>query len=132
MQGAHHAAKGVSFHGDHAGLYGQIYEEVNDSIDGLIERAIGVCNDEFISCPIAITENTVIVLKEWESPAGKSATTLAELALKYTEELVQIGEGTLVELRNVGCLSVGTENLIAGYLDTHESYVYLLKQRVKT
>lgn len=131
MHGAHNVAKGPSFAGDHVELYGKIYNEVQDAIDLVIEKGIGVYQDEGIACPMKIAEDVLVVFSDWESPSNLPAERIAALALEYTRSLVQIGEGTSKTLDNMEVLTYGMDNLLAGLVDTHESYVYLLQQRVK-
>ena len=131
MHGAHNVAKGPSFAGDHVELYGKIYNEVQDAIDLVIEKGIGVYQDEGIACPMKIAEDVLVVFSDWESPSNLPAERIAALALEYTRSLVQIGEGTSKTLEDMEVLTYGMDNLLAGLVDTHESYVYLLQQRVK-
>lgn len=131
MHGAHNVTKGPGFAGDHVELYGKIYNEVQEAIDGVIEKGVGVYHDESIACPIRITEDAILLLTEWESPSGQAAERIADLALEYTKHLVKIGEGTAVTLDQMGALSYGTDNLLGDLVDTHESYLYLLQQRTK-
>lgn len=131
MHGAHNVTKGPSFAGDHVELYGKIYNEVQDAIDGVIEKGMGVYQDESIACPMKIVEDAVLLLNEWESPAEQAAERIADLALEYTRQLVKIGEGTAITLDQMGVLSYGTDNLLGDLVDTHETYLYMLQQRTK-
>ena len=131
MHGAHNATKGPGFAGDHVEIYGKIYNEVQDAIDGVIEKGVGVYQDEGIACPMKIVENAMVILYEWESPSGLPAERIAALALEYTRQLVKIGEGTAAVLDEVGALSYGMDNMFGDLVDTHENYVYLLQQRIK-
>ena len=131
MHGAHNVVSGPSFAGDHVELYGKIYEEVQGSVDGVVEKGLGVLQDESIACPMKIMEDAMLILGEWESPVGLPAERLAALALEYTKALVQITEGTAQVLESMGVLSYGMDNMLGGLADTHENYAYLLQQRVK-
>ncbi len=131
MHGAHNVTKGPGFAGDHVELYGKIYTEVQDSIDAVIEKGVGVYQDEGIACPMKITADATLILDNWESPVQQAAERIADLALVYTTQLVKIGEGTAALLDEMGVLSYGMDNMLGGLVDTHENYVYLLQQRVK-
>jgi len=131
MHGAHNVTKGPGFAGDHVELYGSIYVEVQGSIDALIEKGVGVYQDEGIACPTKITSDALLILDSWESPSQQAAERIADLALEYTTQLVKIGEGTATLLDEMGVLSYGMDNMLAGLADTHENYVYLLRQRTK-
>ena len=128
---AHNVTKGTGFAGDHVNLYGPIYLEVQDVIDRVIEKGIGVFDDEMMACPNRITSDAMIVLEEWESPAGQGADRIAELALHYAIDLVELDAKVVMLLGEDGTLTLGLENLLAELADVHEGYVYLLKQRAK-
>ena len=128
---AHTLTKGTGFAGDHASLYGPIYVEVQDVIDRIIEKGIGVFDDESLGCPKRITSDALIILDEWESPVDQSPQRIADLALEYALQLVKLDERVAHALEEMGALSFGLENLLAELADTHEGYVYLLRQRVK-
>ena len=87
--------------------------------------------DEGIACPTKITSDALLILDSWESPSQQAAERIADLALEYTAQLVKIGEGTATLLDEMGVLSYGMDNMLAGLADTHENYVYLLRQRTK-
>jgi len=131
MHGAHNVTKGPTFSGDHELLYGRVYTEVQDQIDRIIEKGVGVYQDESIACPMKIIENASMAMEQWESPSQQHAERIAELALIYTKQLVQCGEGTVEMLSDMDSLSLGMENMLAEFTDVHEGYVYLLQQRLK-
>ena len=128
---AHNVAKGTGFAGDHASLYGPIYLEVQEAMDRVIEKGVGVFNSEGVACPIRITSDAMIVLSEWGSPVNQGPERIAELALHYAKDLVSLDEKVAMLLEEDGSLTFGLENLLAELADTHEGYVYLLNQRAK-
>ena len=131
MHAAHNLVKGTGFAGDHASLYGPIYIEVQDAIDRVIEKGIGVFDDEALGCPQRITSDAMIVLENWESPAGQPPCRIADIALEYAKQFVTMDENVAETLKEMGALTFGLENLLAELADTHEGYVYLLQQRAK-
>ena len=131
MHGAHNVVKGTGFAGDHESLYGPIYLEVQEVIDRIIEKGIGVFDDEGLGCPARITSDALIVLQSWESPVGQDAARIADIALEYCKQLVKMDENVAGTLKDMGALTFGLENLLAELADVHEGYVYLLQQRAK-
>lgn len=131
MHAAHNVTKGTGFAGDHASLYGPIYVEVQDVIDRIIEKGIGVFDDEGLGCPMRITSDALLVLQTWESPVGQDGQRIADIALGYCKQLVKMDENVAATLDEMGALTFGLENLLAELADTHEGYVYLLQQRSK-
>tara|TARA_Y100001937_G_C7123860_1_gene333940 strand:+ start:1956 stop:2528 length:573 start_codon:yes stop_codon:yes gene_type:complete len=128
---AHNVAKGTGFAGDHGSLYGPIYLEVQEVIDRVIEKGMGVFNNELMACPHKITSDAMIVLSEWESPINQGPERIAELALHYAKDLVALDEKVAMLMKEDGSLTFGLENLLAELADVHEGYVYLLNQRAK-
>jgi hypothetical protein len=51
------------------------------------------------------------------------------VSLAAENDVIGIGTECLEMLRQSQVLTLGTENLIAGILDKHESFIYLLQQR---
>jgi hypothetical protein len=131
MHAAHNVTKGTGFAGDHASLYGPIYVDVQDVIDRIIEKGIGVFDDEGLGCPMRITSDALLVLQMWESPVGQDPARIADIALEYCRQLVTMDESVVVTLGEMGALTLGLENLLAELADAHEGYVYLLQQRSK-
>lgn len=131
MHAAHNVTKGTGFAGDHVSLYGPIYLEVQDVIDRIIEKGIGVFDDEELGCPMRITSDAMLVLQGWESPVGQDGQRIADIALEYCKQLVIMDENVAATLEGMGALTFGLENLLAELADRHEGYVYLLQQRAK-
>jgi hypothetical protein len=73
----------------------------------------------------------MLVLDGWESPVGQSAERIADIALVYAKQFVTIDENAAETLRAMGALTYGLDNLLAELADTHEGYVYLIRQRAK-
>ena len=131
MHAAHNLVKGTGFAGDHASLYGPIYIEVQDTIDRVIEKGIGVFDDESLGCPQRITSDAMIVLESWESPVGQTSDRIADVALEYAKQFVTMDENVAETLKSMDALTYGLDNLLAELADVHEGYVYLLQQRAK-
>ena len=128
---AHNLTKGTGFAGDHVNLYGKIYVEASETMDAAIEKAVGVFNDEVLGCPIEITQLALEVLNGWSSPAGLSGQDIAAYALEYSLEMVTLIDEIAKSLDALGELTYGLDDFLAGLASTHESYVYLLRQRSK-
>ena len=65
FHGAHNVTRGAGFAGDHVHIYGEIYTNVQDDIDGLIEKAVGLFEDEMLACPSAITTRAAEIIKDY-------------------------------------------------------------------
>ena len=128
---AHHVTKGKGFAGDHELLYGKIYQTLTEDLDALIERAIGQINSEIFACPIVLSSMTSKILKRFSSPADRSDQEIVEIAYDSLERLIQNVESLHQNLSNTSQLSLGMEDLLAGFANQYEAYIYMLKQRLK-
>ena len=128
---AHHVSKGKSFAGDHELLYGKIYETLTEDLDAIIERAIGYTDSEIFACPIVLSQMSAKVLKHFCSPSGKSDIEIVEIAYDSLEGLIKNTESLHQKLESSGQLSLGFEDLLAGFANQYETYIYMLKQRLK-
>lgn len=131
FHGAHHLTKGPGFAGDHAELYDRIYTEVQDEIDGAIEKAVGITEDENLGCPIMITQNAVDIIKEAGCSVNASADEIAESGLRLIKTYLEFVNEMFYNLEKADKLSLGLNDQLAASANTHETYAYLLGQRVK-
>ena len=131
FQAAHHLTKGTGFAGDHQNLYGVIYEEAEDSFDAIVERVLGLTNDENVACPSHIALNTVGKLNSLTSPSNQPPLAIAAAALELNKTYLSYLSDFLHNGKVNGLISVGTEDFIAGLCNTLETYNYKLQQRVK-
>ena len=74
---AHVMTKGAGFSGDHELLYGRIYNEITDQLDGAMEKVLGLTDDESLLCPKEMTRSTQSALDLYDSPSNSSAHNIA-------------------------------------------------------
>jgi len=132
FHGAHNVTRGVGFAGDHVHIYGEIYTNIQDDIDGLIEKAVGLFNDEMLACPTAITARAAEVLKEYPSPSSLSALAIAASGKSLLKAYLSFLQHTYDELKEHGVVTLGLEDFISSAANKYEGYVYLLQQREKS
>lgn len=111
----HWNSNGNSFYGDHL-LYGRLYDEVQDGIDQVAEKLIGLDMEKFIDVKEIATNVQQIV--QSINPENSSVE-IESLILQKISETLQGPDVT-----------PGMSNLLEDLHDTHEGFVYLLKQRV--
>lgn len=128
---AHHVTKGSCFAGDHELIYGDIYATINQDLDGIIEKSIGLTQDEMIACPIKIMSGALEIIESWSHPNNQSAEAIAKQALEIELEFVDLTEAMFEVLEGSGDLSLGLNNFLSGLADKHESFIYKLNQRSK-
>ena len=71
------------------------------------------------------------VLKKFCSPSERLDIEIVEIAYDSLEGLIKSTESLHQKLQSSGHLSLGFEDLLAGFANQYETYVYMLKQRLK-
>ena len=65
-------SKGKGFAGDHNLLYSNIYQLLGEHLDSLVEKGVGLYNNEEIACPLLISNLAAKIMCKFDSPANKS------------------------------------------------------------
>lgn len=128
FHGAHHVTRGSSFSGDHSFLYDKIYTGVDEAIDGVIEKAIGLCGAD-IACPSHIATGAAQVVCSYPSPNKLNSTGIAAAGMAIIKDFIEFLECMNKELDECGSLTLGLSDQLAAIANDHEGYYYLLKQR---
>lgn len=131
FHGAHHLTRGQSFSGDHVNLYGRIYQTIEDQIDGVIEKAIGLFGDE-LGCPLHITEKALEIMSEYPSPIEMNSSGLGAIGLQLEKDFLKFSQNFYNSLKNSGAMTLGLDDMIMATANAHETHVYLLQQRIKS
>lgn len=128
-QSHHWIAKGDQFYGDHL-LFERLYNETNDEIDTVAEKAIG------LGCPNNVhLQMQLKQIAKLSETYGKSMTIPQQSDLARRSFVAEVNflrciANCVDNLKTYKTLSRGLDNMIAGIEDLHEGHVYLLKQRV--
>jgi hypothetical protein len=128
---AHHVSKGTGFAGDHVSLYGEIYEEIIEDFDKLVEKSIMLCDNEDVACPTKITHASLKYLQQFESPCNKNGDTISVLGLDVIRHHISHLEHIYNYLESCNALSLGMDDYLAASANQYEGYEYLLSQRTK-
>ena len=129
---AHHVTRGAGFVGDHIHLYGEIYTKIQEDIDVAIEKAISILQDERIACPIRLTRYAAEVLEEYPSPSEHTALGIAASGKMLLKGYLEYLEFLCSALKEVGAMTLGLEDHIAGTANAYETFLYMLQQREKS
>ncbi len=132
FHGAHNVTRGAGFAGDHVHIYGEIYSKIQDDIDGLIEKAVGLFEDEMLACPTAITVRAGEILKDYPSPSSLSALAIAASGKSLLKAYLSFLDHVYDEFKGSGVATLGLEDFISSAANQYEDYVYLLQQREKS
>lgn len=130
-QTAHWQTRGRHFYGDHE-LFSRLYEESSPAIDAVAERLIGLSGDPgkvSLCAQAPLIAQVVQVIHRGDPDPAPDAEKLVELAL-WAETLFigGITKGKKM-IDEAGALTEGLDDLLQGIASTHETFVYLLKQR---
>lgn len=127
----HWVTKGDPFYSDHL-MFARLYEKVNEEIDVLAEKIVGLCCDDGVNmhlqamqvCKLAADCNHPTTVHVSTSNDLATRSMMAEL------DFLECVEWSVTEMKHRGVLTRGLDNLIAGMEDTHESHLYLLKRKI--
>lgn len=116
------------YYSDHL-LFDRLYKESQDFIDQVAERAIGLSQDPtWAVCP---TKQADLVSKimSFMVEGDADPETLVRESLKAESLVLTVINQVHAAMEAQGTLTHGTDNLLQGVADLHETFVYLLQQR---
>jgi DNA-binding ferritin-like protein len=128
---AHHVTKGKGFAGDHNILYSKIYELLGKDLDSLVEKGIGIFDEEQLACPIIISNLAAKVVCKFKSPANINDHDIAEAGLDVLNHHLSGLEVLYTQLEASQYFTIGFDDLLASMANEYERYIYMLKQRLK-
>ena len=131
IHAAHHVTKGTGFSGDHVNLFGEIYQEMLEVFDELVEKSIVLCDTEEVACPLTITELSLVVLKEYESPVNLDGDQIAVIALNIVRDFSLALTQVYYALQEQRQLSLGMDDFLSSTAGKFDKFEYLLSQRIK-
>jgi starvation-inducible DNA-binding protein len=120
-QNHHWNSAGENFYSDHL-LFERIYNETQEDIDSLAEKIVGGPSSKIDLLKTSELMNDLIQAQQ-EDNHVTSSLKIEEIILDHISKIIN-----LLESQNE--LSHGMSNLLEGIHDKHESFVYLLKQRL--
>lgn len=122
---AHWKMKGVPFYGDHL-LFQRIYEALEGEVDSLAEKIVGTYGDSAISDLPIISDAHRFIAEHTE----KYGDNLYARALGMEEHLQTAIKATYDVLKARGELTLGMDDFLMALANTHETHLYLLRQRM--
>ena len=128
---AHHVTKGKGFAGDHNILYSKIYNLLGDDLDAIIEKGIGLYDEEQLACPIVIAKLASKMICNFDSPSNRSDHEIACIGLEVLKYHVRHLESLYNQLKDRQEFTIGFDDLLASMANEYERYIYMLKQRIK-
>ena len=124
----HWISKSDPFYGDHL-LFQRLYETVQDEIDMVAEKAIGLGSSSNVDLPLITNQIQRLVSNYGMTSTIPQGSELARRSYQVEMTFLKTVSRLVDDLKEMGVLTRGLDNMIAGIEDKHESHVYLLKQR---
>lgn len=124
LQHSHHwQTQGNSFYGDHL-LFQRIYEGMTGEVDTIGEKVVGLGQPSLTN----YFKQHSLMKMFLDNVTSKD--NYFQVSLRAELMFCALGEVIMDGLKNKGLLTVGLEQALGTILDTHETYIYLLKQKV--
>ncbi len=129
-QTAHWTSKGSNSYGDHL-LYERLYKENNEELDSFAEQFIPLGGEQVVNPLVLLSSSADKIAKVLQFSDEPNSEDLAKAALKCEVVLLANLKKLYKILKSKKTLSMGSDDLLMGMYQQHESHVYLLKQRLK-
>lgn len=124
----HWQAKGDTFYGDHL-LFERLYNAVVPEIDVIAEKAVGLGSVDSVNLPLQVSQLNRLIRNYGMSSTIPRPNEFIRRSMIGEVGLLRCADAVITSLKATGMLSRGVDNAIAGIEDSHESALYLLKQR---
>jgi DNA-binding ferritin-like protein len=120
---SHWQVQGDPFYGDHQ-MLAQIYEEIGEEIDTLAEKLVGEFGPMAVD-PVEQAQHVAQLLEEHahDDPIVR--------ALSMEEHLQRELTVAYNRLKREDAMSLGLDDFIMGVANTHETFVYMLRQKTR-
>ncbi len=131
-QSHHWQTRGDTFYGDHL-LYRRLYDESVELVDRVAERAVG-SGHRLLVHPVIQANQVGSLVKFFcgdiqADPSPDEYAAISFMTEVYVLSFLGMAYGKLEASQ---LLTNGTDNLLQDAADKHESFVYLLRQRVQS
>lgn len=121
-QNHHWVTSGSNFYSLHL-LFERLYQEVAEDVDKIAERTVGKCGVSALN----LTTQSKVIAQMINEFAGDN---LVEVSLAAEVEFQKICQNVYDEIKEVGELTLGLDDLLMNISSNGESRIYLLKQNL--
>jgi len=119
-QSAHWQTNGAMFYADHL-LFQRLYEGVREEVDSMAEKLVGVYSSDLVDFTNRL--DNINIISDFLNMTTVQKSYIATGLLLENKILEQLKSADAADF------SPGVKDLFAGFANTHEGHVYLLKQR---
>lgn len=127
-QTAHWQTRGGHYYSDHI-LFQRLYEDSQEFIDGVAERAIGLGTPAHVALRPQIRSIQRLIEAVCSGDLAPGAEDLVQTSLKAEVLTLRVIGDAKAAIEASGGLTEGLDDLLQGVASKHEEFVYLLKQR---
>lgn len=125
----HWTTKGDPFYGDHL-LFQRLYDGVTGEIDTVAEKAIGLGSIANVDIALQTKQIMSLVQSYGMTSTLPQPSDLARRSYQAEMSFLKVTAHLVEHIKECGMMTRGLDNMIAGIEDSHESNVYILKQRI--
>lgn len=123
----HWQTSGPGYYADHL-LFDRLYKDSQPHIDQLAEKAVALGSTELVT-PARQAAQVSQVVRVTASASAEPSSLVAS-SLRVETFVLSVIDEAVALLRSNESLTQGTSNLLQGIADLHETFVYLLQQRI--
>ena len=80
---------------------------------------------------MALTEKAIEIMREYPSPGEMKPLEIAATGLQIEKDFLVFSKNIYKELKNIGAMTLGMDDMIMANANAHEGHAYLLKQRIR-
>jgi starvation-inducible DNA-binding protein len=129
-QHAHWISKGEPYYADHL-LFERLYGSLNEQIDTLAEKMVGVGGDHFVCVKTVMAITSKILSHIPEMDRNTLGYEMVQTSLKLEKMFLSYTKKLYTKMKEDGSLTLGFDDMLMSLYNDHEGNVYLLGQRIK-
>jgi len=127
-QNHHWITKGDPFYGDHL-LFQRLYDAAVADVDSLAEKTVGLGSTSGVDITLQTMQLLKLVQGYGMTSTIPQPSELAKRSYLAEMNFLKVMSHLACQLKESGLMTRGLDNMLQGLEDSHESAVYLLKQR---
>ncbi|NBS69501.1 hypothetical protein EBT31_11395 [bacterium] len=126
--GAHWLVRGPQFAGDHALLFGELYEALDDELDKVVERAVVRCGPQ-IAEPAVITQNVLGIATRLRPINDTPIEAVCMELLSQLTALKATAVGIDDALQSQPMRDIGMSSYLGNLCEAIDTHIYKISQR---
>lgn len=128
-QNHHWTCMGDPYYGDHL-LFDRLYGDIPAEVDSIAEKVIGLGCTDNVNLQLVNSQVLKLICGQGTASTIPQSSDLARKSLMAEMNFLSVMKHICGSLKEMGLMTHGLDNMLAGIEDKHEGHVYLLKQRI--